>query len=64
MANVLTPACPLFLGDRVCQLFWTETAEAFRTSWDKAFDAAKHAVTWGLEQRLLYQVQALGVDEI
>ena len=30
-----------------------ETAEAFRTSWDKVFDAVEHVVTFGLEHRVL-----------
>src|SRR5437764_4998442 len=41
-----------------------ETAEAFRTSWDKVFDAVEHVVTWGLEHRTLGQIDAIGVDEI
>src|ERR1039458_553204 len=28
------------------------TAEPFRTSWDKVFDAVEHVVTWGLEHRV------------
>jgi hypothetical protein len=43
---------------------WKETAEAFRTSWDKVFDAVEHVVTWGLEHRTLGQIDAIGVDEI
>jgi hypothetical protein len=41
-----------------------ETAEAFRTSWDKVFDAVEHVVTFGLEHRTLGQIDAIGVDEI
>src|SRR5580700_1369956 len=43
---------------------WKETAEAFRTSWDKVFDAVEHVVTFGLEHRTLGQIDAIGVDEI
>ena len=32
------------------RLSWKETAEAFRTSWDKIFDAVEHMVTWGLRR--------------
>jgi len=39
-------------------------AEAFRTSWDKVFDAVEHVVTFGLEHRTLVQIDAIGVDEI
>lgn len=49
------------LGSR---LSWKETAEAFRTSWEKVFDAVEHVVTWGLEHRTLGQIDAIGVDEI
>jgi hypothetical protein len=43
-----------------CQ--WKETAEAFRTSWDKIFDAVEH-VAFGLEHRVPGQIDAIGVDE-
>jgi transposase len=29
------------------RLLWKETAECFRTSWDKVFDAVEHVVAWG-----------------
>jgi transposase len=35
------------------RLSWKETVEAFRTSWDKVFDAVEHVVTFGLEHRVL-----------
>src|SRR6202140_132840 len=38
--------------------------EAFRTFWDKVFDAVEHVVTFGLEHRVLGQIDAIGVDEI
>src|SRR4030095_11964945 len=46
------------------RLPWKETAEAFRTSWDKVFDAVEHVVTFGLEHRVLGRIDAIGVDEI
>jgi hypothetical protein len=46
------------------RLSWKETAKAFRTSWDKVFDAVEHVVTFGLEHRVLGQIDAIGVDEI
>jgi transposase len=59
----LTRAYMLFLaGAR--RLSWKETAEAFRTSWDKVFDAVEHVVTWGLKHRKLGSIDAIGVDEI
>jgi transposase len=54
----------LFLARWARRLSWKETAEAFRTSWEKVFDAVEHVVTWGLEHRILGQIDAIGVDEI
>jgi transposase len=51
--RTLTKAYMLFLARWVRRLSWKETAEAFRTSWDKVFDAVEHVVTWGLEHRRL-----------
>jgi len=62
--HTLTKAYMLFLARRVRRLSWNETAEAFRTSSDKVFDAVEHVVTWGLEHRTLGQIDAIGVDEI
>src|ERR1700756_6039178 len=60
----LTNAYMLFLARWARRLSWKETAEAFRTSWDKVFDAVEHVVTFGMEIRVWEQIQALGVDEI
>ncbi len=46
------------------RLSWKETAEAFRTSWDKVFDAVEHVVAYGLEHRQFGRIDAIGVDEI
>src|SRR5918912_941350 len=62
--RTLTKAYMLFLARWARRLSWKETAEAFRTSWDKVFDAVEHFVTWGLEHRTLGQIDAIGVDEI
>src|SRR5207247_6861881 len=61
----MTKAYMLFLARWARRLSWKETAEAFRTSWDKVFDAVEHVVTFGLEHRVvLGQIDAIGVDEI
>ena len=60
----LTKAYMLFLARWARRLSWKETAEAFRTSWDKVFDAVEHVVTWGLANRTLGRIDAIGVDEI
>src|ERR1700683_1793370 len=62
--RTLTKAYMLFLARWARQLSWKETAEAFRTSWDKVFDAVEHVVAYGLEHRCLGQIDAIGVDEI
>src|SRR5881296_2809072 len=62
--HTLTKAYMLFLARWARRLSWKETAEAFRTSWEKVFDAVEHVVTWGLEHRKLGQIDAIGVDEI
>jgi hypothetical protein len=53
--RTLTKAYMLFLARWARRLSWKETAEAFRTSWDKVFDAVEHVVTFGLEHRVLGQ---------
>ena len=62
--RTLTRAYMLFLARWARQLSWKETAAAFRTSWEKVFDAVEYVVTFGLEQRALGQIDAIGVDEI
>jgi len=62
--RTLTRAYMLFLARWARKLSWKETAEAFRTSWEKVFDAVEHIVTFGLEHRVLGQIDAIGVDEI
>ena len=62
--RTLTRAYMLFLARWARKLSWKETAEAFRTSWDKVFDAVEHVVTFGLEHRVFGQIDAIGVDEI
>jgi transposase len=60
----LTRAYMLFLARWARRLSWKETAEAFRTSWEKVFDAVEHVVAFGLENRKLGAIDAIGVDEI
>jgi transposase len=62
--RTLTNADMRFLARWARCLSWKETAEAFRTSWDKVFDSAEYVVTRGLEHRTLVQIDAIGVDEI
>ena len=62
--RTLTRAYMLFLARWARRLSWKETAEAFRTSWEKVFDAVEHVVTWGLEHRVLGQIDASGRNPI
>jgi transposase len=62
--HTLTKAYMLFLARWARRLSWKETAEAFRTSWEKVFDAVESVVTFGLEHRAFGQIDAIGVDEI
>jgi transposase len=61
--RTLTRVYLLFLARWARRLSWKETAEAFRTSWDKVFDAVEHVVTFGREHRVFGQID-IGVDEI
>src|SRR5881275_991064 len=56
--RTLTKAYMLFLARWARRLSWKQTAEAFRTSWDKVFDTVEHVVTWGLEHRTVGQIDA------
>jgi len=62
--HTLTKAYMLFLARWARRLSWQEAAQAFRTSWDKVFDAVEYVVAWGLEHRTLGRIDAIGVDEI
>jgi transposase len=46
--RTLTKAYMLFLARWARHLSWRETAVAFRTSWEKVFDAVEHVITFGL----------------
>jgi transposase len=62
--RTLTKAYMLFLARWARRLSWKEPAEAFRTSWEKVFDAVEYVVTFGLAHRVLGRIDAIGVDEI
>jgi transposase len=59
-----TKAYQLFLARWARRLSWKETAEVFRTSWDHVFTAVKAVVGYGLENRDLSGIEAIGVDEV
>ena len=59
-----TKAQLLFLAHWARKLSWQETAQAFRTSWDRVHDAVQYVVDGGLKNRTLESIYAIGGDEI
>ena len=59
-----THAFVWFLASWAKLLAWKQVAQRFRTSWDTVFRAVQHAVHWGLENRPLDDITAIGVDEL
>jgi transposase len=53
-----------FLAHWARKLSWKEVAESFQTSWPKVFWAVKYVVEWGLKNRDLSGITAIGVDKI
>ena len=46
------------------RLAWQEVADIFHTSWNTVYRAVTLAVLWGIANRSLEGVTALGIDEI
>lgn len=62
--NHLTTTYAWFLAKWARRLSWKETAEVFQTKWDNVFRSVKMAVAWGLANRNLDAITAIGIDEI
>lgn len=62
--NHLTTTYAWFLAKWAKRLSWKETADAFQTKWDNVFRSVKMAVAWGLSNRNLNNITAIGIDEI
>jgi transposase len=60
----LTKAYMQFLAHWARKLSWQETAQSFRTSWEKVCHSVEYVVSWGLEHRTLAPIRAIGVDEL
>lgn len=60
----MTHAYVWFLASWAKALSWQETARRFRTTWDTVFRAVDIAVKWGLANRVLDGIRAIGVDEL
>jgi len=53
-----------YLADWGKEMAWKSVATRFRTSWQTVFRAVESVVEYGLENRVLSGVTALGVDEV
>ena len=60
----LTTAYQWFLARWAKRLPWQQVADAFRTSWNTVYRAVTLAVLWGIAQRSLDGIKAVGIDEI
>lgn len=60
----LTKVYMQFLANWAKKLSWKDVAVSFRTSWEKVFHSVEYVVHWGLENRDLSGITAIGVDEI
>lgn len=60
----ITCAMMGFLARWARRLSWRETARVFQTSWESVYRSVAWFVEWGLAERKLEGVQAIGVDEI
>ena len=60
----LTDEFKLHLARWARRLSWKETSEAFQTSWDHVYQSVKFIVAFGLANRNLDNINAIGVDEV
>jgi len=60
----LTTAYQWFLARWAKRLAWQQVADIFRTSWNTVYRAVTLAVFWGIANRSLDGITAVGVDEI
>lgn len=57
-------ALTLYLADWAKVLPWQEVARRFGVNWQQVFNSVKYVVEWGLSQRDMSGVRAIGIDEI
>lgn len=62
--NTLTNTYAHFLSHWAKKLSWLEVARSFKTSWYHVFQGVCEAVEYGLENRKLDNITAIGIDEI
>jgi transposase len=53
-----------FLAAWAKRLSWQEVAQVFHTSWSTVYRAVTLAVLWGIANRSLEGIEAIGVDEV
>lgn len=53
-----------YLAKWARRMSWKEVSDTMRVSWDRVFEAVKHAVRWGLDHRDLESITSIGVDEV
>jgi transposase len=59
----VTREAKIFLARWARRLSWKEVATVFRTSWESVYRSVAWVVEWGLANRNLVGVEAIGVDE-
>jgi len=62
--QTLTNSYRWFLAGWAQRLSWQQVAAVFYSTWDHVHAAVEYAVLWGLANRELKDVQAIGVDEV
>jgi transposase len=60
----VTTAMMVFLARWARRLSWSETARVFGTSWESVYRSVEWFVEYGLLNRILSGIEAIGVDEI
>lgn len=60
----LTETYAWFLAGWAKRLSWQEVATAFHTTWDHVYRSVEMAVNWGLANRDVSGVEAIGIDEV
>ncbi len=62
--RTVTTTYAWFLARWAKQLSWSQTAEAFRTSWYTVYSSVEMAVQWGRDHVDLGGITAIGIDEL
>ena len=60
----LTTTYMWFLATWAKRLSWQDVAQAFGTSWSSVYRSVTLAVLWGVANRVLDGIKAIGIDEI